>query len=261
MKIISLGAGVQSSVLALLSDRGELMPRADACIFADTQAEPISIYKHLEWLKKEISIPIHVVSAGNLTEDILKGQNSTGQDFITIPLFSKEGNKVQMGRRQCTREYKITPIQKKCRELAGYKRFQRISEGTIEMMIGITTDEASRMKDSRVKYIKNIFPLIDMEWSRVHCFKWFSENYPDRKLEKSACIFCPYRTNKEWIELKNNSSKEWEKVLAIDERLRTIKKDKVNYIHPSGKPIEEAINLKSEQINFFEQECEGMCGV
>jgi 3'-phosphoadenosine 5'-phosphosulfate sulfotransferase (PAPS reductase)/FAD synthetase len=47
--IISLGAGVQSSTMALMAAKGEL-PRPDCAIFADTGYEPKSIYLYLDYL-------------------------------------------------------------------------------------------------------------------------------------------------------------------------------------------------------------------
>ena len=40
LNIISLGAGVQSSTMALMATYGEITPMPDAAIFADTQWEP-----------------------------------------------------------------------------------------------------------------------------------------------------------------------------------------------------------------------------
>ena len=39
LRILSLGAGVQSSTLALMIEKGEI-PMVDAAIFADTMGEP-----------------------------------------------------------------------------------------------------------------------------------------------------------------------------------------------------------------------------
>lgn len=39
LKVLSLGAGVQSSALLLMSCRG-VLPRIDAAVFADTRFEP-----------------------------------------------------------------------------------------------------------------------------------------------------------------------------------------------------------------------------
>jgi hypothetical protein len=60
--ILSLGAGVQSTTLALLAARGELaLP--EAAIFADTGWEPLAVYQNLEWLRGQLAgtIPVHVV--------------------------------------------------------------------------------------------------------------------------------------------------------------------------------------------------------
>jgi hypothetical protein len=40
IRIISLGAGVQSTTMALMAAHGEINPLPDCAIFADTQWEP-----------------------------------------------------------------------------------------------------------------------------------------------------------------------------------------------------------------------------
>ena len=52
LRVISLGAGVQSTALALIAAHGEIGPMPDCAIFADTQWEPQIIYDHLNWLEK-----------------------------------------------------------------------------------------------------------------------------------------------------------------------------------------------------------------
>lgn len=66
--IISLGAGVQSSCMALMAAAGEITPMPVAAIFADTQAEPKSVYVWLDWLEKQLPFPVHRVTAGNLAD-------------------------------------------------------------------------------------------------------------------------------------------------------------------------------------------------
>lgn len=71
---LSLGAGVQSTTLFLLSAEG-VLPRLDGAIFADTGWEPAAVYEHLDRLEREVArpagIPIHRVSAGNIRDDVL----------------------------------------------------------------------------------------------------------------------------------------------------------------------------------------------
>ena len=39
LQIISLGAGVQSTALMIMAERGEITPKPDFAIFSDTQTE------------------------------------------------------------------------------------------------------------------------------------------------------------------------------------------------------------------------------
>ena len=66
MHILSLGAGVQSSTLALMAAKGEVGPMPMAAIFSDTQAEPKEVYDWLDWLEKQLPYPVYRVTAGNL---------------------------------------------------------------------------------------------------------------------------------------------------------------------------------------------------
>lgn len=49
MKILSLGAGVQSSTLALMCEAGEI-EKPDYAIFADTGWEPRHVYQWLDYI-------------------------------------------------------------------------------------------------------------------------------------------------------------------------------------------------------------------
>lgn len=90
---------MQSTVLALMSARGEA-ELVDCAIFADTQWELKAVYAHLNWLEREIAnskypFKIHRVSAGNIKRDLLRGTNSTGHKFISVPLFNRKDDRAQ----------------------------------------------------------------------------------------------------------------------------------------------------------------------
>ena len=53
IRVISLGAGVQSSTMMFLAYDG-VIKNVDAAIFADTGNEPKAVYEYLELLKKNI---------------------------------------------------------------------------------------------------------------------------------------------------------------------------------------------------------------
>ena len=120
-RVLSLGAGVQSTVLALMADRGEFgLPKPDFAIFADTGWEPQAVYEHLDWLEEQLSFEVVRVSNGNIRENILTGTLPNGSSHIGIPAYVKnqDGSKGIL-RRQCTTHYKMTPIHKYIRERLG----------------------------------------------------------------------------------------------------------------------------------------------
>ena len=91
---LSLGGGVQSTVLAFLLDRGLLpgYPKPDLAVFADTQWEPRPVYDSIEWLKAELSYPVVVTTAGNLQEDAYGFRDHSGYaEFTDLPLYTSSG--------------------------------------------------------------------------------------------------------------------------------------------------------------------------
>jgi 3'-phosphoadenosine 5'-phosphosulfate sulfotransferase (PAPS reductase)/FAD synthetase len=269
LRVLSLGAGVQSTTLALMIEKGEI-PMVDAAIFADTGAEPKEVYTHLEWLKKQLSYPVHIVQWRNLKDDVLSASIGEYKQF-TAPFFSKdiETGKKGMLRRQCTGQYKIKPVVKKIRELMGYKKGEKVNkkEWKVEQLIGISTDEMQRMKENPLKYITNQYPLIEKDITRLQCLEWIkNNNYPEPP--RSACTFCPYHSNEEWSKIKQNKE-EWEEVVMIDFAIRNTDKYKENnkknnlmYLHSDCIPINQIDFGKDDgQFSFsFDDECEGMCG-
>ena len=256
VKIISLGAGVQSSTMFLMSCMGEL-PKVDVAIFADTGAEPRAVYNHLMYLRdigKEYNIPIEVVSAGNLEADLL----SDKERVSSLPYFVKnnDGSQGTM-MRQCTLDYKIAPLKKRTKSL-----LKERGEGVAETWIGISLDETQRMKPSRVKYSVHRWPLIELRMSRYDCLNWYKKK-AFRSPPRSACVFCPYHNNKEWQRIKDEDMCGWKRAVSIDKKIRNNRKVKGElFLHREMKPLDE-IKFDEDygQIDMFGNECEGLCGI
>ena len=123
LTVISLGGGVQSSVLALMASKVAFDRIPDCAIFADTRWEPPSIYEHLTWLIDRLSFPLYVVDNGrSLREDVKALTNHSGsRRYVDIPVYLKgrDGEGDGIGRRQCTDNYKIRPIRRRIREMLG----------------------------------------------------------------------------------------------------------------------------------------------
>jgi hypothetical protein len=268
-RVLSLGAGVQSTAVLLMMIHGEI-PKADAVIFSDTGWEPKAVYKHLEKLEvlmAENNMPFYKVSFGNIRQDFIESETR----FATMPLYTlnKDGKK-SMLMRQCTNDYKIKPLNKMQRELAGLKKGQRCQEHRITTIIGISYDESQRMRDPQFTWMRNEYPLVDMKITRQDCIDWCEKHGYDRP-PRSACIGCPFKRNDEWRELKNNPE-EWQDAVDFDHALRQKQrlKDRFGWagLHASMKPLDE-VDLRSEKEkgvfslfdDGFAQECEGMCGI
>jgi 3'-phosphoadenosine 5'-phosphosulfate sulfotransferase (PAPS reductase)/FAD synthetase len=90
MRILSLGAGVQSTTLLLMAAENMFEHQLDLAIFADTGYEPQAVYDHLDKIEKEIAepagIPIYRVSAGNIKKDALNTEHA----FASMPLFVRK---------------------------------------------------------------------------------------------------------------------------------------------------------------------------
>ena len=264
MRVLSLGAGVQSSTLALMIAKGKV-PMVDCAIFADTQWEPKGVYAWLDWLETQLPFPVHRVTQGSIRDAILTKQNSTGQRFAAVPWFITNPNGTHgMGRRQCTHEYKLKPLRRKMRELLGAKKGARIFGKPMTVLIGISVDEAYRMKRATDKWAVNEWPLIDLRMSRQDCLNWMRDNgYPTPA--KSSCLGCPFHSDEQWREIKADPDA-WADVLAIDEIIREPARGMrgTQYMHADRKPLAQ-IDLLSPrergQTDLFLNECEGMCGV
>jgi hypothetical protein len=245
MTLLSLGAGVQSTTLALLAVEGKL-PKPDGAIFADTGWEPPAVYEHLDRLETELlraAIPIYRVSQGNLREDVTNPKSR----YASIPYFVRnEDGSDGIGRRQCTSEYKIAPINRKVRELLGAAppNFRRVPTGRVcEQWIGFSTDEIHRVSDKfGVRYLIPRYPLLELGMSRKDCQR-FLNSRGWGSVGKSACIGCPYHGNAQWRDLRDHHPNEWADAVEFDHAIRKggACGDTLNgeaFLHSSRVPLE-----------------------
>lgn len=262
---LSLGAGVQSSTLALMAAAGGYGPMPIAAIFADTGDEPASVYRWLDWLEAQLPYPVYRVSAGKgkLSDEAtrLKLSGKSGNTYIPIglPVYTVgEDGKKGMGMRQCTRTFKIDPIRRKLRELANGE--------PVKQWIGISRDEVIRMKPSRDKWCENIWPLVELGMTRADCIEWMTDaGYP--MPPRSACTYCPYHNDTEWLRLKNDEPAEFAAAIEFERLLQkayaaSTALHSTPYLHASRQPLSEVtFKPREKELSLFGNECEGMCGV
>lgn len=218
---LSLGAGVQSTTLALLAVEG-VLPKPDVAIFADTGWEPRAVYEHLDRLAvvlADAGIELHRVSKGNIRRDAIDPEHR----YASVPYFVRNTDGSEgMGRRQCTSEYKLSPINRKVRELLGAKppEFRSVPRGrTCEQWIGFSTDEIHRVSDKdKLLYTSKRYPLLELGMSRKDCDRWLDAR--GWSTTKSACIGCPYHGNRQWREMRDERPEEFADAVAFDAAIR-----------------------------------------
>lgn len=258
LRVLSLGAGVQSTTLALMAAHGEIGPMPDCAIFADTGWEPPHVYEHLRWLTSGnvLPFPVHIISGGNLREDLIRRGSVRAGRFVTVPFFLRRttaaGTEVPVyeggddglfdedeeaeakivghriltqdevrdgiGRRQCTSHYKIEPIQRKVRELLGYGPRDAVPASAVEQWIGISQDEVIRATPSKVRYVTKRFPLLEKRMRRGDCLNWLDKRgYP--RPPKSSCEGCPFHDEAHWREIMSDP-KRLADVVEVDRAIR-----------------------------------------
>lgn len=272
--IISLGAGVQSSTMALMAANGEITPMPVAAIFADTKSEPASVYRWLDWLENQLPFPVIRVGReiGIEQAGTTLRHKKTGESWVesAVPAFiaNPDGTtgKVQ---RQCTYTWKILELEKCQRKIASVPH--ACKNVMVTSWIGISLDEVQRMKPSRHKWCEHRWPLVDMRIRRMDCLEWMkSRGYPAPP--RSACVFCPYHSDSEWRRLKTEEPDEFERACVFDDTHRELNRQSrhtggLHYLHRSLQPIRD-IDFSSDTDrgqmllwDDFTNECEGMCGV
>ena len=256
MRILSLGAGVQSSALALMAYK-KYIEKIDFAVFADTGNEPDNVYEYLDYIKSIVNYDIFIVSKGNLYNDTIN--NIQNNKWLDVPFFTLRDKKKGTIRRTCTHKYKINPIRKFVHSKIKEKNLKQA-----DMLIGISMDEIQRMTISNVKYLKNVYPLIEKRLSRYDCVEWLKEN-KFKLPERSACVICPYHKKETLITfMKNQKYKNL--LLNLDKNLQNNNYDKLDsemFITNERKRIKD-INFEDtniKQLDLFTSDCEGMCGL
>jgi len=272
IEVLSLGAGVQSSTLALMAAHGEVEPMPTAAIFADTQAEPDSVYKWLDWLEKQLPFPVHRVTKGSLEAEALSVRTSkkTGLRFsrTSIPVFVRctDGFIGRIPQRTCTRDFKIRPIVQTVRRIAKVPR--GCKEVVVTQWIGISLDEIQRMKPAREVWIKNRWPLVEKRMTRYRCLEWM-KSHGYQKPPRSSCVFCPFHSLNEWRMLRDTEPEAWNRAIEFEISLQrahagTDTLTRTPYLHRSCKPLDQ-VDLRTDkdhgQLWLWQDECSGMCGV
>jgi len=177
--VISYGGGIQSTALVVLAMR-ERWP-IDEIVHVDlldaespATREYVALFR--EWLRRDHGRDITII------ERDLYGDMLARPGFTPVPWRGKYER--FMLSRQCTRQYKVAPLQRYL-----YDKY----DGRIGLMLGISVDEYHRMRDSSAARIEHVYPLVDRRLTRWQC-REIIERAGLAVPWKSSCWFCPFRS-------------------------------------------------------------------
>ena len=181
-------------------------------------------------------------------------------------------------RRQCTREYKIEPIEREIKEqllkrgliTVAKNGSYYVKRGTVvETWIGISLDEVERAKTNRNTWQENRWPLLERRMTRQDCRQWLNDHglpIPGR----SSCRICPYHNDDYWRDMRDFGNGDWSHVVDFDRSLRDERAGRFSatakanlFLHRSCVPLSEVDLRTAEekgQLRLFEDEdnlCDG----
>jgi 3'-phosphoadenosine 5'-phosphosulfate sulfotransferase (PAPS reductase)/FAD synthetase len=248
MRVLSLGWGVQSTTIAVMAALGDIEPLT--AVHADTRHERSGTYEYAAmltpWLtERGVEVVTVRATASPLTDQ---------RGGVSVPAYSDRG----MVRRQCTGDWKIAPIR---RWIQAHRQRQ-----PVDLLMGISLDEIQRMRDSGVRYLRNVYPLVDLRMTRAACVRYLTAHgiaIPPR----SACVFCPMQSARDWRAVKAHAD-DWQHATAADEQIRHGrmggKHGAEMFVHRSLRPLRD-VDLRTEQekgqMDMFDSDCSGACFV
>lgn len=263
MKVFSFGGGVQSTAALILAAQGKIDYQHFVFANVGAKAENPDTIAYINQVSRPFAQK-HGIELIEICKRDRHGNPIDLYDHLLRPLRSVDipmrmsGNGAP-GNRNCTEGWKIKTIAK---HIKG--KFNVLGKG-------ISTDEISRVRtNSGFDWYTVEYPLIDLGISRNQCDRIIYEaGLP--QCPKSSCWFCPFKSLRQWQDLKQRQPEEFEKAIALEKTLITrragLGKDAV-YLTAKGAKYGTTLDeLLPDQIELFPEEldldnCEsGFCMV
>lgn len=250
--IISYGGGVQTVALAILNVTGRIENPAHLAIFSDAGSEEPQTYEHIELMRPWLAARgMELITIDGRKRGLPLYEYVMTQ-ATTIPARFATGG---MGRRICTVDWKMEPINAELRQRA---------VKTAIIQLGISWDESHRMTDSRMGWVNYRYPLVDLRLTRADC----RQIIMDARLPvppKSACTFCPFQSLSAWSRRATEQRPIFEQAVALEEAIcvrQAATGKPPAYLSRARRPLIEAFGQQQSLFsdNGSEDEtCDGYC--
>ena len=223
------------------------LPKPDLIVMADTSREVSTTFEYMEQVVQPAlkKIGMRVEIAGH---DLAKVDLYAYNGDLLLPVFTRQNNGIGKLPTYCSVEWKKQVVRR-------WLRKQGVE--STDVWIGISTDEAERMKDSGLKWYRHVYPLIELvPINRSKCVSQIS-NFGWVVPHKSRCYMCPNQSIEAWKQMKQLGNGDFEKAVELENNIR--QKDKDMYLHPMAIPIEQAVEQSELQYDMFDGCDSGYC--
>lgn len=256
-QVFSHGGGTQGSALCALIVQGRL-PKPAVCVIADTGREAAQVWRYWDEVTRpaldSVGVPCHRIphsfdGTGYNTIDLMTGRDGS---TIAVPMFTPaadgSGKESQLPK-YCSNEWKRRPIERFLKGDLGISR--------ADVWIGFSIDEATtRARFKPDARYRDVYPLIELGLSRADCIA-LVEDMGWGTPPRSACWMCPYRSKREWQDLRNNWPMDFQAAVKLERKLQ--QHDSAVFFHRSCRPLDR-VDWDKARDETYEPGCQsGLC--
>ena len=203
-RFIAFSGGVESTAMCLLYGKGA------TAVFTDTGSEHAEMYRRIQYVESMLSeihggdfqlirLRANVKARGEMV--------GTLTEYVDRVSFFPSG-----GDRYCTRLFKIAPLD----------AFLK-SQGESELLIGLNADETDR--EGNYGLLANVqyrYPLQGDGYTRQDCIEILEKynlkhDFP-AYMRRGGCIFCPFKSKKEYAAMVHLALDEINLVRVLEEK-------------------------------------------
>lgn len=245
-QVWSCGGGVQSTAIAVLICQGRL-PKPDVAVMVDTGRENSGTWAYLDRYTRpalrEAGVTLETIKATDWGADIAVFES--GQPII--PAFTTQSGEPSKLSTYCSGSWKRDTQARYFRSL-GVKQ--------ADQWIGFSLEEQRRLRPDRRQWLRMQYPLIELRMNRASCISLVeSAGWPPPP--RSSCWMCPNKSDREWIDLRDNWPADFAEACRLDERIR--EQDPHAWLHKQCIPLAQ---VKLEDRDALFTGCaSGMCFV
>lgn len=233
-RFIAFSGGVESTAMCLLYGKGA------TAVFTDTGSEHAEMYRRIDKVEKAL-IEIH---SGDF--QLIRLRASVTAKGGKVDSLTAYVDRMQFfpsaADRFCTSRFKIAPLD----------NFLK-SEGESELLIGLNADEIDR--EGNHGLLANVhyrYPLQEDRYTRQDCVNLLEQHglKPDfpAYMRRGGCIFCPFKSKKEYAAMVHLAPKEIDLVRVLEEKAQD-KRGKYYRIRHNMPAMKDFIQI--EKNNLF----------